>query len=115
MKNILFVERLKLKRSKLWIIYLLGPLLGVSLAYTNFIKNYNLFMNPGDNPWVEAWTQVALFMGPFVLPIVVGIFAALVCRGGTCRRRLETASSLTSQTLRYLSGKVSDSGPHDIH
>ncbi|AFJ64186.1 MrsE [Bacillus velezensis] len=81
LKNILFVERLKLKRSKLWIIYLLGPLLGVSLAYTNFIKNYNLFMNPGDNPWVEAWTQVALFMGPFVLPIVVGIFAALVCRG----------------------------------
>ncbi|KAA6450012.1 ABC transporter permease [Bacillus atrophaeus] len=81
MKNILFVERLKLKRSKLWIIYLMGPLLGVLLAYTNFFKNYNLFMNPGDNPWIEAWTQAALFMGPFVLPIMVGIYAALVCRG----------------------------------
>lgn len=37
-------------------------------------------MQPGDNEWIEAWTQVALFMGPFVLPIMVGIYAALVCR-----------------------------------
>ncbi|MFS0615286.1 ABC transporter permease [Lederbergia ruris] len=29
---------------------------------------------------MEVWTQVALFMGPFVLPILVGIYAALVCR-----------------------------------
>lgn len=80
MKNILFVERLKLKRSKLWLLYLIGPLLGVFLAYINFFKNYELFMQPGDNAWIEAWTQVALFMGPFVLPILVGIYTALVCR-----------------------------------
>ncbi|MBO1005029.1 ABC transporter permease [Pseudogracilibacillus auburnensis] len=80
MKNILFVERLKLKRSRLWLLYLIGPLLGVFLAYINFFKNYDLFMQPGDNAWIEAWTQVALFMGPFVLPILVGIYTALVCR-----------------------------------
>ncbi|MEK4423635.1 ABC transporter permease [Solibacillus sp. FSL K6-1523] len=80
MKNILYVERLKLKRSRLWLLYLMGPLLGVFLAYINFYKNYNLFMQPGDNEWIEVWTQVALFMGPFVLPILVGIYAALVCR-----------------------------------
>ena len=81
MKNVLYVERLKLKRSKLWLLYLIGPLLGVFLAYINFYKNYDLFMQPGDNAWIEAWTQVALFMGPFVLPILVGIYAAFVCRG----------------------------------
>ncbi|WP_338749308.1 ABC transporter permease [Bacillus sp. FJAT-52991] len=80
MKNVLYVERLKLKRSNLWLIHLIGPLLGVFLAYTNFFKNYDLFMQPGDNAWIEAWTQVALFMGPFVLPILIGIYAALVCR-----------------------------------
>lgn len=80
MKNVLYVERLKLKRSKLWLLYLIGPLLGVFLAYTNFFKNYALFMGPGDNAWIEAWTQVALFMGPFVLPILVGIYSALICR-----------------------------------
>lgn len=37
-------------------------------------------MQPGDNAWIEAWTQVALFMGPFVLPILVGIYTAFVCR-----------------------------------
>ncbi|MED4953557.1 ABC transporter permease [Paenibacillus macerans] len=81
MKNILYVERLKLKRSRLWLLYFIGPMLGVLLAYTNFYKNYDLFMQPGDNAWLEAWTQVALFMGPFVLPILVGIYAAFVCRG----------------------------------
>ncbi|AWB45572.1 MrsE [Paenibacillus sp. CAA11] len=80
MKNVLYVERLKLKRSKLWLLYIIGPLLGVFLAYINFFKNYDLFMQPGDNEWIEVWTQVALFMGPFVLPIMVGIYAALVCR-----------------------------------
>lgn len=80
MKNVLYVERLKLKRSNLWLLYFIGPLLGVFLAYINFFKNYDLFMQPGDNEWIEAWTQVALFMGPFVLPIMVGIYAALVCR-----------------------------------
>ncbi|CAK6481259.1 ABC transporter permease [Peribacillus castrilensis] len=80
MKNVLYVERLKLKRSKLWLLYLIGPLLGVFLAYINFFKNYDLFMQPGDNAWIEVWTQVALFMGPFVLPILVGIYAAIVCR-----------------------------------
>ncbi|MBO0992458.1 ABC transporter permease [Bacillus sp. SD088] len=80
MKNILYVEQLQLKRSKLWLLYLIGPLLGVFLAYINFFKNYDLFMQLGDNAWIEAWTQVALFMGPFVLPILVGIYAALVCR-----------------------------------
>ncbi|GLY12619.1 MULTISPECIES: ABC transporter permease [Bacillaceae] len=80
MKNVLYVERLKLKRSKLWLLYFIGPLLGVFLAYINFFKNYDLFMQPGDNEWIEVWTQVALFMGPFVLPIMVGIYAALVCR-----------------------------------
>ncbi|WP_318619394.1 ABC transporter permease [Priestia megaterium] len=80
MKEILTVEKLKLKRSKLWILYILGPLIGVTLAYTNFYNNYKLFVQPGDNEWIEAWTQVAIFMGPFVLPIMVGVYAAFVCR-----------------------------------
>ncbi|WP_100330121.1 ABC transporter permease [Bacillus xiapuensis] len=81
MKEIISVERLKLKRSKIWILYILGPLVGVLLAFINFRNNYDLFMQPGDSEWVEVWTQVAIFMGPFVLPIAVGIYAAFVCRG----------------------------------
>ncbi len=81
LKNILFVERLKLKRSNSWLLYFIGPILGVSLAYINLFKNYDLFMQPGENAWKEVWTQVALFMGPFVLPILVGIYSALICRG----------------------------------
>ncbi|MGN9867126.1 ABC transporter permease [Bacillus swezeyi] len=81
LKNILAAERLKLKRSKMWVLYVLAPFISVILAYTNFRNNYKLFVQPGDNEWVEAWTQIAVFMGSFVLPILVGIYAAFVCRG----------------------------------
>lgn len=81
LKNILAAERLKLKRSKIWVLYVLAPFISVILAYTNFHNNYKLFVQPGDNEWIEAWTQVAVFMGSFVLPILVGIYAAFVCRG----------------------------------
>ncbi|NWN79103.1 MrsE [Bacillus sonorensis] len=81
MKNLLAAERLKLKRSNMWVLYVSAPFISVLLAYTNFRNNYKQFVQPGDNEWVEAWTQVAVFMGSFVLPILVGIYAAFVCRG----------------------------------
>lgn len=81
LKNLLAAERLKLKRSNMWVLYVSAPFISVLLAYTNFRNNYKQFVQPGDNEWVEAWTQVAVFMGSFVLPILVGIYAAFVCRG----------------------------------
>ncbi|NPC92196.1 ABC transporter permease subunit [Bacillus sp. WMMC1349] len=81
LKNILAAERLKLKRSRIGVLYVLASFISVLLPYTNFRNNYKLFVQPGDNEWVEAWTQVAVFMGSFVLPILVGIYAAFVCRG----------------------------------
>jgi len=105
MKEILTVEKLKLKRSKLWILYILGPLIGVTLAYTNFHNNYKLFVQPGDNEWIEAWTQVAIFMGPFVLPIMVGVYAAFVCRSEHVSGGWKHLLSLPVQRNKIFLGK----------
>lgn len=73
-------EILKIRRLKLWIVIILGASISVTLAFNNFFNNYDIFMQPGDNPWIEAWTQIAIFMGPFILPILVGIFTVLIFR-----------------------------------
>ena len=105
MKEILTVEKLKLKRSKIWILYILGPLIGVMLAYTNFYNNYELFVQPGDNEWIEAWTQVAIFMGPFVLPIMVGVYAAFVCRSEHVSGGWKQLLALPVQRTKIFLGK----------
>src|SRR5699024_11273355 len=73
LKDILFVERLKLKRTKKWLIYIIGRLLGVLLAYINFYKNYNLFMNTGDKTCVKRLKQVACFIRGYVCMMYVTV------------------------------------------
>ncbi|CEH29163.1 MrsE [Aneurinibacillus migulanus] len=80
LKQLISVELLKIRRSRFWIMMLLGPIIAVVLSLSNFFNNFDVFMDPGDNGWIEAWTQVAIFMGPFILPILSGIYASLVCR-----------------------------------
>jgi hypothetical protein len=74
-------EWLKLKRTRSWIIIFLGPLLGVVFALINFFNNMDIFMtDPDDNGWVEAWTQLQIFYGSLILPILTGVYSALICR-----------------------------------
>ncbi|SFP64229.1 ABC transporter permease [Salibacterium halotolerans] len=75
LKELLLVEFLKTRRLRLWLLVLIGPVLGVFFALGNF-----LFMNEGDNGWLEAWTQVQIFYSPLIFPILTGVYAALVCR-----------------------------------
>lgn len=79
--NLLNIEWIKTRRSKLWLLVAMGPIIGVCFALANFHANYNTFMNdPGDNGWIEAWTQVQIFYSPLIYPIIAGVYAALICR-----------------------------------
>jgi len=94
--NILSIELMKTRRSKLWFLVIFGPIVGVTLALNNFFINYDSFMSdPGDNGWLEAWTQVEIFYSPLIFPILAGVFAALVCRyehvGGGWKQLLSLA------------------------
>ncbi|MGE7676364.1 ABC transporter permease [Lysinibacillus sp. NPDC094403] len=75
------VELLKMKRSNYWLLVIIGPVIGVSLGLWNFFQNIDVFIvSKDDNGWLEAWTQVELFYSSLIYPILVGVFAALVCR-----------------------------------
>ncbi|MBY7141930.1 ABC transporter permease [Virgibacillus sp. NKC19-3] len=80
LKDLLLVELMKTRRSKLWLLVLIGPVLGVIFALGNFYFNYDVFMDEGGNGWLEAWTQVQIFYSPLIFPILTGVYAALVCR-----------------------------------
>lgn len=81
MKKALVFEVSKLKRQKIWLLILFIPLVSVVLGLGNFLGNYEVLMDkPTDNGWLEAWTQITLFYGLIFLPVLSGIYAALVCR-----------------------------------
>lgn len=74
-------EWLKIKRSKIWLLIFLGPMIGVMFAYLNFFSNQDVFMSdPEKNEWLKVWSQILLFYAPLIFPILAGVFAAMICR-----------------------------------
>ncbi|MFJ8530849.1 ABC transporter permease [Bacillus sp. NPDC094106] len=80
LQNTLRSELLKLKRSKIWIVMIVIPLICIALGLLNFFANYNVLMEVSNNEWTKAWTQVGLIYGLFLLPILVSVYCAFVCR-----------------------------------
>ncbi|MBC2398219.1 hypothetical protein BD780_000337 [Clostridium tetanomorphum] len=76
----ILVERLKTKRQRFWLIAVFIPMLSILLGLMNFYFNYNVLVQSGDNEWLEAWTQVTLFYGLLILPILSGVYVSMICR-----------------------------------
>lgn len=80
-QKLFLVEWMKMKRLKIWLIGLLASLIAVSLALSNFFGNIDVFMkSPEKNGWIEAWTQIQIFYGSLILPILTGVYTAFICR-----------------------------------
>ncbi|MED4262469.1 ABC transporter permease, partial [Priestia aryabhattai] len=79
-KKVFSVELMKMKRSNLWLLILMGPIIGVILGVWNFLQNIDIFIQTKeDNGWLEAWTQVGLFYCSLIYPVLIGVYAALLC------------------------------------
>ncbi|MFC4767343.1 ABC transporter permease [Effusibacillus consociatus] len=76
--RVLQVECLKLKRSKIFLLVLLGPFLILSMQFLNFTLRYNLLVKPGKSEWWEFIQEVGSFWGVLVLPIIVAIVAGMI-------------------------------------
>lgn len=70
----------KSRRSMVWLLALLGPVVTVILGTANYFRNASIFNDPGENSWINLYTQTVIFYGMLFLPVLAGIFAALVCR-----------------------------------
>lgn len=69
-------ERLKLKRSPLWLAFLFMPVIPALLGTLNYMANIEIL----QSEWFSLWTQHTLFMCYFFLPIMIGIYSSYIMR-----------------------------------
>lgn len=86
-------EWLKIRRSVLWLLAIACPML-VFLLFLFLLKN------DGSFPWSEALSIVSVVHAMLFLPLLTGVFAALICRyehnGGGWKAMLAMPVSRTS-------------------
>lgn len=69
-------ERLKLKRSPLWLAFLFMPVIPALLGTLNYMANIEIL----QSEWFSLWTQHTLFTCYFFLPIMIGIYSSYIMR-----------------------------------
>ncbi|PLT43929.1 ABC transporter permease [Paenibacillus sp. FSL W8-1187] len=74
MRRLLSAEWLKLRRSIVWLLLPVSPLIAFAVAWKAPLEAI------GGAGWMEAYIISANVHGLMFLPLLVGIFAALLCR-----------------------------------
>ena len=70
--TVLKSERLKLKRSPIWIPFFILPLIGAVMGTFNYSQNLELL----TAQWDSLWTQHTLFSSFFFIPALIALLAA---------------------------------------
>ncbi len=76
MLKLLKAERMKLKRSPVWLAFLIMPIIPAVLGTLNYMGNLELL----KSEWYSLWTQHTLFTDYFFLPIMIGVYCAYIMR-----------------------------------
>lgn len=76
LRRCIVAEWMKLRRSHVWMILMILPVISVMVGTANFYMNQGVL----KKEWYSLWSQVGLFYGEFFLPILIAILSAYVCR-----------------------------------
>lgn len=74
--KLLKTERMKLKRSPVWLAFLIMPIIPALLGTLNYMNNIEIL----KSEWYSLWTQHTLFTCYFFLPIMLGVYCAYIMR-----------------------------------
>lgn len=69
-------EQKKLKRSPIWLAFILMPIIPALLGTLNYMANIEIL----QSEWFSLWTQHTLFTDYFFLPIMVGIYCSYIMK-----------------------------------
>lgn len=69
-------EMMKLKRSPVWLAFVILPVIPALLGTINYLGNLELL----KSEWYSLWTQHTLFTVYFFLPILIGIYCSYIMR-----------------------------------
>lgn len=76
LKRCISAEWMKLRRSRIWWILLILPILSVLVGTANYYMNQGVLMKE----WYSLWSQVGLFYGEFFFPILIAIVGSYMWR-----------------------------------
>lgn len=76
MFRLLKAERIKLKRSPVWLAFLIMPVVPAFLGTLNYMGNIEVL----QSEWYSLWTQHTLFTDYFFLPVMIGVYCAYIMR-----------------------------------
>lgn len=74
--KVLSAERLKMSKSRLWLIVLISPILSTLTGILIVVEDAGSNLNP----WTLAIQGMSLPHGLFFLPVMAGLFSAFTCR-----------------------------------
>ena len=70
------VELIKIKRTPIWLAFLILPLISALIGTGNYLNNLDIL----TSTWHSLWTQHALFFCYFFMPPLVGVYASYLWR-----------------------------------
>lgn len=74
--KLIWAEMMKLKRSPVWLAFLLLPIIPALMGTINYLGNLEVLRSE----WYSLWTQHTLFTVYFFLPILIGIYCSYIMR-----------------------------------
>ncbi len=69
-------ERMKLKRSSVWLAFFVLPILPAFMGTFNYLQNTEIL----EDGWYSLWTQHTLFTCYFFLPAIIGVYCSYLFR-----------------------------------
>lgn len=72
--RLLKAERMKLKRSPIWLAFIIVPIIPAVLGTLNYLGNIEIL----QSQWFSLWTQHTLFTDFFFLPIMLGVYCSYI-------------------------------------
>ncbi len=94
-------EKLKLRRSPVWLLFIVVPAVPAFLGTMNYLYNIEIL----TSEWYSLWTQHTLFTSYFFLPILVGLYCSYLIRLEKNNRNVTKMLTLPV-SRKFLSGKA---------
>lgn len=70
------IELMKLKRTPIWLAFLILPLISTVIGTANYLNNIEIL----KSAWYSLWTQHSLFFSYIFMPPLIGVYASYLWR-----------------------------------
>lgn len=95
-------ERMKLKRSPVWLAFLIMPIVPAALGTINYLGNLELL----TSGWYSLWTQHTLFTCYFFLPIMIGVYCSYIMHEEEVNRNWNKTLALPQKRMDVFLSKL---------